>query len=77
MRTIEEQLLDEIAYVMRIKGISQTDYATAKGVTRQSVYAMFTGRTKMFTGTARGLLEHLGVKIKLEVIEDAPTGNSN
>jgi DNA-binding XRE family transcriptional regulator len=64
--------MDEIAYVMRVKGISQTDFAKAQGVTRQSVNALFTGRTKALTGTARDLLEYLGVRIKLEVIDEKP-----
>jgi plasmid maintenance system antidote protein VapI len=68
-RTLEQQFLDEIAHVMRVKDITQTDFANAKGVTRQSVNAIFTGRTKMLTGTARGLLEYLGVRVKLELIE--------
>ena len=69
MRTIEQQILDEVAHVMRVKGISQKDFADAKGVTRQSVNAMFNGRTKMLTGTARELLEYLGVRVRLEVVE--------
>jgi plasmid maintenance system antidote protein VapI len=62
--------MDDIAHIMRVKGISQTDFAASKGVTRQSVSALFTGRTKVLTGTARELLEFLGVRIKLEVIDD-------
>jgi predicted XRE-type DNA-binding protein len=73
VRTIEQQILDEVAHVMRVKGISQKDFAASRGVSRQSVNALFSGRTKMFTGTARDLLEFLGVRIKLEVIEDAKT----
>jgi transcriptional regulator with XRE-family HTH domain len=67
--------MDEIAYVMRVKGISQKDFAEHKGVTRQSVNSIFTGRTKMLTGTGRDLLEYLGVRIKLEVIEDEKKPN--
>jgi transcriptional regulator with XRE-family HTH domain len=66
---MEQQLLDEIAYVMRVKGISQTDFATHKGVSRQSVSQFFTGKKSMLTGTARDLLDYLGVRIKLEMIE--------
>ena len=62
--------MDEIAYVMRVKGLSQKDFAEHKGVTRQSVSALFTGRTKVLNGTARDLLDFLGVRIKLEVIDD-------
>ena len=67
--------MDEIAYVMRVQGISQKDFADHKGVTRQSVNSIFTGRTKMLTGTGRDLLEYLGVRIKLEVIEDGDKHN--
>ena len=66
---MEQQILDEIAYVMRVKGISQKDFAEHKGVTRQSVNAIFTGRNGVLTGTGRELLEFLGVRIKLEMIE--------
>ena len=60
--------MDEIAYVMRVKGLSQKDFAEHKGVTRQSVNAVFTGRNKLLTGSGRELLEFLGVKVKLEVV---------
>ena len=62
--------MDEVAYVMRVKGLSQKDFAEHKGVTRQSVNAIFTGRNKLLTGSGRELLEFLGVRIKLEVIGD-------
>ena len=62
--------MDEVAYVMRVKGLSQKDFAEHKGVTRQSVNAVFTGRNKLLTGSGRELLEFLGVRIKLEVIDD-------
>ena len=62
--------MDEVAYVMRVKGLSQKDFAEHKGVTRQSVNAVFTGRNKLLTGSGRELLEFLGVRIKLEVIGD-------
>ena len=68
-RTMDQQLLDEIAHVMRVKGISQTDYATHKGVTRQSVSQFFTGRKALLTGTGKDLLEFLGVRLKLEIID--------
>ena len=70
MRTIEQQLLDEIAYVMRVKGLTQTDFANSKNVSRQAVSQFFTGRKALLTGTARELLDYLGVRIKLEVIDD-------
>ena len=70
---MEEQLLDEVAHQMRLKGLTQTDFAVAKNVTRQSVNALFTGRTKILTGTARELFEYLGVRLKLEVIEPNQT----
>ena len=66
---MEQQILDEIAYVMRVKGVTQKEFAEHKGVSRQSVNSVFTGRTKMLTGTGRELLEYLGVRIKLEPIE--------
>ena len=62
--------MDEVAYVMRVKGLSQKDFAEHKGVTRQSVNAVFTGRNKLLTGSGRELLEFLGVRIKLEVMDD-------
>lgn len=66
---MEQQLADEIAFVMRIKGISQTDFAKHRGVTRQSVSPIFSGRGGLLSGTAQDLLEFLGVRIKLEMIE--------
>ena len=69
MRTIEQQLLDEIAHVMRVKNLSQTDFAQAKDKSRQAVNPYFTGRKALLTGTGRELLEYLGVRIKLELIE--------
>jgi transcriptional regulator with XRE-family HTH domain len=70
-RTVEEQLADQIAHLMRVKGVTQQDFATHRGVTRQSVSPYFNGRKGLLTGTAKDLLEFLGVRIKLEVIEDA------
>lgn len=69
MRNIEQQLADEIAYQMRVKGLTQTDFANHRGVTRQAVSPVFSGRTGLLTGTAKDLLEWLGVRIKLEPIE--------
>jgi transcriptional regulator with XRE-family HTH domain len=66
---IEQQLLEEIGQVMRSKGISQADYAKKRGVKPQSVSQFFTGRKALLTGTARDLLEFLGVRVRLEIIE--------
>lgn len=68
---MEQQLADQIAHVMRVKGLTQQDFATHRGVTRQSVSPYFNGRKGLLTGTAEDLLKFLGVRIKLEVIEDA------
>ena len=68
-RTIEQQLLDEIAHVMRVKGITQRDFATHKGVTPQSVNQIFTGRRGLLTDSGVELLEYLDIRIKLEFIE--------
>jgi plasmid maintenance system antidote protein VapI len=66
---MEQQMLDEIAHVMRVKGITQKDFAEHRGASRQSVNQLFTGRRGLFTDTARDLLEFLDVKIKLEFSE--------
>lgn len=66
---MEEDILDQIAYVMRVKGLTQADFAEHKNVSRQSVNSIFTGRNKMLTGTGRELLDWLGLRVKLEVIE--------
>jgi transcriptional regulator with XRE-family HTH domain len=66
---MEQQLADEIAYVMRVKGVTQTDFAKHRNVTRQSVSPVFSGRSGLLTSTAADLLEWLGVRIKLELIE--------
>lgn len=62
--------MDEVAYLMRVRGLTQRDFAQHKQVTPQSVNQVFTGKVKMLTGQGRELLEWLGVKIKLEVTED-------
>ena len=66
---MEQQLLDEIAFVMRVKGITQKDFADHKKTTRQNVNPIFNGRSGVLTGMGKDLLEFLGVKIKLEMIE--------
>lgn len=71
MRTIEQDLADQIALLMRVKGISQTDFAKHRGVSRQSVSPAFRGKGGLLTGTGRDLLEFLGVRIKLEVIPES------
>jgi transcriptional regulator with XRE-family HTH domain len=68
-RTIEEQLLDEIAHVMRVKGVSQRDFAEHKGVSPQSVNQIFTGRRGLLTSSGVELLEYLGVHIRLDMAE--------
>jgi hypothetical protein len=70
VRTIEQQLLDEIAHAMRVKNLSQTSFALARNKSRQAVNPYFTGRKALLTGTGRELLEYLGMKIKLVPIEE-------
>ncbi len=67
--------MDEVAYLMRVRGLSQRDFAQYKNVTPQSVNALFKGKNKMLTGQGRELLEWLGVRIKLEVIDDEKQAN--
>lgn len=62
--------MDEVAYLMRVRGLTQRDFAQHKHVTPQSVNQVFTGKVKMLTGQGRELLDWLGVRIKLEVIPD-------
>jgi plasmid maintenance system antidote protein VapI len=69
-RTIEEQLLDEIAHVMRVKGVSQRDFAEHKEVSPQSVNQIFTGRRGLLTSSGVELLEYLGVQIRLEISDN-------
>jgi transcriptional regulator with XRE-family HTH domain len=66
---VEQQLSDEIAYLMRVKGVTQTDFANHRGVSRQSVSPIFSGRGGLLTNSAQDLLTWLGVRIKLEPIE--------
>lgn len=73
MRTIEQEIADQVAYVMRVKGITQADFAKHRGVTRQAVSTVFSGKSGILTGTAKDLFEWLGVRIKLDVIEDGTT----
>ncbi len=68
MKDIENQFRKEIARVMQEKGITQTEYATAKGISRQSINPYLTGRKLLLTPVASELLEYLGVQIRLEII---------
>jgi transcriptional regulator with XRE-family HTH domain len=68
VRNIEDQIRKEIARVMQQKGITQTEYAAAKGISRQSINPYLTGRKLLLTPVASDLLEYLGVQIKLEII---------
>lgn len=69
MRKIERLLLDEIEQIMCQKGLTQQDFATKKGISRQAVNPYFTGRRGLLTDTGKDLLEFLGMRIKLEPIE--------
>jgi transcriptional regulator with XRE-family HTH domain len=69
-RTIREQLLDEIAHVMRVKDVSQRDFAEHKGVSPQSVNQIFTGRRGLLTSSGIELFEYLGVRLRLEIISE-------
>ena len=68
---MEQKLADQIDYLMRVKGLTQTEFAKHRGVTRQSVSRVFTGKGGLLTGTAKDLLEWLGVELKLEPKEEA------
>ncbi len=66
---MEQELADQIAHIMRVKNIKQKDIAEARGVSRQAVSRVLQGK-HLLTGTCSELLEYLGVRIKLEVIDD-------
>ena len=55
---------------MRERGVTQSDFASSKGIMRQTVNPYFKGRKSLLTETGKDLLEFLGVKIRLEVIPD-------
>jgi transcriptional regulator with XRE-family HTH domain len=74
VRDIENQLLDEIFRVMRRRGLTQKDFAAAKGKTPQAVNPYFRGHKSLLTDTGKDLLEFLGVRIRLELIEEAKNG---
>lgn len=62
---MEAQLLEEVKRVMREKGVSQTDFAEKKGISRQAVNPYFAGRRGLLTDTGKDLLEFLGVEVRL------------
>ena len=64
-RTMEQKMADQISLQMRIKGVSQSDYARHRGVTRQSVTRAFSGKKGLLTGQAVDILEWLGLEITL------------
>ena len=70
MKKIETELLNEIHRVMREKGVNQTDYAKHRGTSRQSVNPYLTGRKLLLSPVGSDLLEYLGVKVKLEIVND-------
>ena len=70
---IEKDLLNEIHRVMRERNISQGDFAAHRNVTRQSVNPYLTGRKLLLTAIGSDLLEFLGVRVKLEIIEPTQT----
>lgn len=69
---MEQKLADQISLQMRIKGLTQSDYARHRGVTRQSVTRAFGGKKGLLTGQAVDILEWLGFEIKLIPIERKP-----
>lgn len=70
MRNIEQQLIEQIELVMRERGVTQSDFASSKGIMRQTVNPYFKGKKSLLTETGKNLLEFLGVKIRLEVVKD-------
>lgn len=55
---------------MQARRVTQSEFAASKGITRQTVNPYFTGKKSLLTETGKDILEFLGVRIKLEVIED-------
>lgn len=55
---------------MKRAGKTQADFAAAKGSSRQAVNPYFTGRKALLTDTALELFEFLGVRVRLEPIEN-------
>lgn len=70
MRNIEQQLIDQVMDIMQARRVTQSEFAASKGITRQTVNPYFTGKKSLLTETGKDILEFLGVRIKLEVIED-------
>lgn len=68
---MEAQLLQEIKRIMIEKGIKPSEFADQKGISRQSVSQYMTGKRGLLTDTGKDLLEYLGVRIKLEVVDNA------
>jgi transcriptional regulator with XRE-family HTH domain len=65
VREVEAQLLEEVKRVMREKGMTQTEFADRKGISRQSVNPYFSGKRGLLTDTGKDLLEFLGVEVRL------------
>jgi hypothetical protein len=76
VRDIEKQLIEEINKAMQTRKQTQAAFASSKNVNRQAVNPYFTGRKSLLTETGKDLLEFLGVRIKLEVIDDSEVQNS-
>jgi transcriptional regulator with XRE-family HTH domain len=70
VRNIEQQLIDQVMDIMQARRVTQSEFAASKGITRQTVNPYFTGKKSLLTETGKDILEFLGVRIKLEVIED-------
>lgn len=55
---------------MREKGLTQAEYARRMGISRQQINQYMTGRRSLLTSTGKDLLESLGVRIRLEPIQE-------
>ena len=77
MRNIEQQLIEQVEQIMRERGLTQSDFASSKGIMRQTVNPYFKGKKSLLTETGKDLLEFLGVKIRLEVIQNDKTKNQS
>jgi hypothetical protein len=60
---------------MRELNLNQTGFALAKSKSRQAVNPCFTGRKSLLTDTGKGLLEYLGVRIRLEIVRNDEKAN--
>ncbi|WP_245557599.1 helix-turn-helix domain-containing protein [Deinococcus peraridilitoris] len=65
MRTIEQELLEQIKQVMRQSGKTQADFAAHQETSRQAVNPYFSGKKSLLTETGKDLLDFLGVSIQL------------